>query len=308
MSFFKVYFKLFQLKQAKVVYFTPGQTFFGLLKYAPFIVFCQVYKIPYIIHVHGNFLGEQYRLLKGVKKQIFGALINKASAGIVLSESLKNNFKNLLPTEKVHVVKNFVPNEIFQKIDGDLRNREFLQIVYLSNLMIGKGVLDVLDALIILKEQNIKFKAVFAGKIEQEIESLVKYKLKELQGMASYIGVVKGDEKVLLLNNSNLFVLPTYYQMEGQPISILEAMAAGNIILATKHAGIPDVMSTKNGFFVQKKAPKNIASILMQVSDNLQEEINNKEFVNINHAKKCFTEQQFCENILKVVENVLDEK
>jgi hypothetical protein len=41
--------------------------------------------------------------------------------------------------------------------------------------------------------------------------------------------------------------------MEGQPISILEAMGLGNVIVTTKHAGIPDVCGNKNAVFVDKK-------------------------------------------------------
>lgn len=307
LGFFNVYFEIFKLKKAKIVYFTPGQTFFGLLKYAPFITCCQLINIPYVIHVHGNYLGEQYRLLKGVKKRVFEGLIKKASAGIVLSESLKDNFKDLLAADKVHVVENFVPNDIFENIKIDSRNRNSLQIVYLSNLMKGKGVLDVLDALLLLKNKNIIFQAIFAGKIEKEIEGVINEKLTQLAGVAEYIGVVKGGDKVELFNKSNVFVLPTYYQMEGQPISILEAMASGNIIITTKHAGIPDVMSTENGFFVEKKSPRDIAEIFEVISNNLVREINRVELENIKKAKKNYTEEQFSNNILSVIENILNE-
>ena len=52
-------------------------------------------------------------------------------------------------------------------------------------------------------------------------------------------------------------MLPTYYKMEGQPISILEAMATGNVILTTRHAGIPDVVTDgKHGRFFEKKNAK----------------------------------------------------
>lgn len=307
-GFCKTYLKINKITKAKVVYFTPGQTFFGLLKYAPFIWYCQIQKKPYCIHIHGNYLGSQYLKLRGVKKRFFKSLVGKAAAGIVLSESLRANFKNLLSAKKVHIVKNFVPNEIFKDYDYRLRNRKSLQVVYLSNLMKGKGVLDVLDALLLLKNKNIDFEATFAGKIEKEIEFLVKQKLNQLNGRASYIGVVRGNDKIKLLNKSNVFILPTYYQMEGQPISILEAMASGNIIISTKHAGIPDVMSQKNGFFVEKKNPEDLAGILERIENDLLREIERVEMINIESAKENFTEKKFCENILSVVEEMANGK
>ena len=53
-----------------------------------------------------------------------------------------------------------------------------------------------------------------------------------------YIGIVNGKAKKNLLEWGNVFVLPTFYKMEGQPISILEAMATKNLVVTTNHAGI----------------------------------------------------------------------
>ena len=52
--------------------------------------------------------------------------------------------------------------------------------------------------------------------------------------------------------------LPTYYPMEGQPISIIEAMGFGNFIVTTNHAGIPDICCKKNSLFVQKGDSKSL--------------------------------------------------
>ena len=58
--------------------------------------------------------------------------------------------------------------------------------------------------------------------------------------------------------------------MEGQPISIFEAMATGNIILTTKHAGISDVFKDGiNGFYIEKKSPVLIYKILAEMSLNM---------------------------------------
>jgi len=301
-DFCKVYFEINKIRKSNSVYFTPGQTFFGLLKYAPFIWFCKFINTPYVIHIHGNYLGEQYSILKGFKKKIFGNLIKGASAGIVLSDSLRNNFKGLLAEKKIHVVENFVANNFFERYNSNIKNRNYLQIVYLSNLMEGKGVLDLLDALIILKEKNIKFKAVFAGKIENLIKDQVESKFQNLKDEVKYLGVVKGDEKVKVLNNSNVFVLPTFYQMEGQPISILEAMASGNIVVTTRHAGIPDVISENNGYFVEKKSPKHLSRILAEISEEITKKINVFEKTNVYYAKSYFTEQKFSNKILKILE------
>ena len=88
--FFNLKLALYSYKifKSDIVYITPGQTFFGVLKYAVFIILTSLLNKQLITHIHGNYLGKEYQNLKGVKKKIFKNLLNKTSKGIVLSESL----------------------------------------------------------------------------------------------------------------------------------------------------------------------------------------------------------------------------
>lgn len=304
LSFLGVYLKMYFIFKASVVYTTPGQTFFGVLKYSPFFLVCKLLRKPYIIHVHGNYLGTQYQSLKGFKKKIFHFFISSASSGIVLSESLKENFNGLLPNSAVFVVENFAGNELYTHFNPLIRERNKPVILFLSNLIAEKGIIDVLDAFILLKNNGIDFKAYLAGKIEKEFEITINEKLAFLGDVVEYKGIIQGEKKLQLLNKSNIFLLPTYYQMEGQPISILEAMAMGNIIMTTKHAGIPDIVSEKNGYFVEKKHAANIATILSNIAKNISQEIDTFEATNINYAKNNFTEDLFSEKIIQIIKTI----
>lgn len=304
LSFLKVYFQGYKIFKSDVVYITPGQTFFGILKYSPFILLSILTKKPYVIHVHGNYLGTEYNLLKGLKKTIFGFLIKSASAGIVLSDSLRNNFKYLLDDSKVFVVKNFVEYDLIESYSVERKPKDILRILYLSNLMREKGILDLLEALIILQNEGHDFIARIAGNIEPSVYKEVQEKLKELSNKIEYRGLVKGEAKMELLMSSNIFVLPTYYVMEGQPISILEALATGNIIITTAHAGIPDIIDCNNGYFVKPKNPREIANCLLQIGENLHSNIIKTSDYNANYAKTNFTELSFTSNILNVLKNV----
>ena len=302
--FFKVYFKVFSVFSSDVVYLTPGQTFFGVLKYSPFIVLSQWLRKPYVIHVHGNYMGKEYQLLEGIKKRIFYKLVSKASAGIVLSISLKDNFKDLLPIDKVVVVENFANDELYLNFDKKVKEKEIPSILFLSNLIAEKGIIDLLDALIILKAKNIKFKTFLAGKIEQEFSEIIDQKMRSIGEQVEYLGVIKGDQKQNILNKANIFVLPTYYKMEGQPISILEAMATGNIIITTKHAGIPDVFSEKNGYFVDPQSPEQIADCIATISLDVNKEVEKYMEINTLYAKERFTETIFSNAIIEVLKKV----
>jgi glycosyltransferase involved in cell wall biosynthesis len=303
-SFLKVYVECYKIFSSDVIYTTPGQTFFGILKYSPFYLLCKLLGKPYIIHLHGNYLGTEFQSLQGVRKKIFHFLIASANRGIVLSESLRENFNGLLPRDKVFVVENFALNELFDNYDVTKKERNKPVILFLSNLIAEKGILEVLNALIAVKNANIEFKAYVAGKIEKEFEKSIFEKMQTIGDDIEYMGIINGEKKYSVLNSSNIFILPTYYKMEGQPISILEALAMGNIIITTKHAGITDILSDKNGFFVEKKNALDIKNAILEIANDINGQIEKFEKVNIEYAKNNFTEDLFSEKIITIVNGI----
>ena len=293
--YLKKYLNLYRVLSNDVIYITLGQTYFGVIKYAPFIYLAKILQKEVIIHIHGNYLKTQYKLLTGCKKYIFVRIIKKADKVIVLSESLIENLVHFLPLKNVYIVPNFV-EETLRPINIKIKGNEPLKVIYLSNLMSEKGVLDLMNSLMILKKNKIEFEARFAGNIEKKIEHILMpfFASKEI----TYLGIVSGEQKKEMLEWSNVFVLPTYYKMEGIPISILEAMSTGNIILTTKHAGIQDVISEKNGFFVKPKSPKDISKKLIHIKSNF-DKLNDMRLHNLAESKK-YTEKLFIDNLLNI--------
>ena len=301
--FFNLKLALYSYKILKsdIVYITPGQTFFGVLKYGFFITLTSLLNKQLITHIHGNYLGKEYRNLKGIKKKIFKILLNKTSKGIVLSESLIDNMSPFIKDEHIHVLYNFVENYLF--VDREDINRKLAnptpRIIFLSNLMEEKGIFELLEAFNILEAEGFEYKAQIAGNIDAKHVHKTEKLFKSLKHV-DYVGVVSGNQKKTLLLWGNIFILPTYYEMEGQPISILEAMATGNVVLTTNHAGIPDVFKDAvNGYYVDKKSPVDIASKIKMTTRNTT--LANKIRVE-NHltAKTKYRVDNFIENMVKI--------
>ena len=290
-SFFKV------LKN-NIIYITPGQTFFGVLKYALFIVAASALRKELIIHVHGNYLGKEYQSLKGFKRVLFYFLVSRFTKGIVLSNSLKHNLTPFLEDKNIFSLPNFAQDYLYKEDKKFVKDE--LRIFYLSNLMKEKGIFCLLNALKILEKNNIIYKAKIAGNIDQNYSKEILKLFTELKN-AEYIGIVNGDDKKSLLEWGNIFVLPTFYKMEGQPISILEAMATTNLVVTTNHAGISDVFQDKiNGYFVEKNNKNSIEKILSYLAANKSElkkiaEYNKTFFLNN------FTVDIFKKNLLEII-------
>jgi glycosyltransferase involved in cell wall biosynthesis len=266
--YIKQYKNLGKIKKTDKVYITIGQTFFGVLKYYPYFLVAKLLKKEIIVHLHGGHLKNQFDGLKGLRKIIFKNILSMTDKAIVLSKSLEVNFIPFIDKKNIYILENFVEDFLFKDVkEKDLQK---LKIIYLSNLMKEKGILDLLDSLILLQKKNIPFEARIGGGMDEIMKDEIESKLSNLKDNVKYMGLVYKDDKKDLLNWGNVFVFPTYYAMEGQPISIFEAMATGNIILTTKHAGIPDVFKNSvNGFYIDKKSPKSIADKLTDMSSNL---------------------------------------
>lgn len=299
-AFFRCYLEIPSVLASDVLYITPGQTFFGVIKYAPYMVLASLARRPYVLHLHGNHLGFEYSTLTGIRRKMFHRLVSGASAGIVLSDSLKANFFGLLPQDRVFSVENFAGDALFAA-DISEKPRDALSIVWLSNLMREKGIFELIAALNQLKQRGIAFKARLAGNIEDSLGEDLSSKLSALAPEVEYVGPVAGDQKTTLLAESNVFVLPTYYAMEGQPIALLEAMATGNIIVTTSHAGIPDVVDESNGYLVPVRTVEALTDCFTQIADSLPLEMSRISTHNRETAKARFTEQEFTENVLKVL-------
>jgi glycosyltransferase involved in cell wall biosynthesis len=298
--FIKTYIYVWKILQVNVVYITPGQTFFGLIKYLPFYLMCIALRKPYVLHLHGNHLGNQYNKLRNIKKAIFKYCVSHAAAGIVLSDSLRANFSQLLCPEKVFVVPNFVAEEIYDQPPAN-KPTDHPRLLYLSNLMREKGILFFLDALLILKASGLTFTAAIAGSMEANLRNEVEARLINLDDNVEYVGPVTGRIKIELLNSMNIFILPTYYSMEGQPIALLEALATGNIVITTKHAGIPDIITSFNGYFVPPQDASAIASIVAHIANNLRDQIHLLSDRNRKYAASHFTESLFVQRIISVL-------
>ena len=122
--------------------------------------------------------------------------------------------------------------------------------------MTQKGYNELIEAYKKL-DNNIKEQILldFAGDFESEdVKNIFFNKIKTIKNI-SYLGVVKSEEKKNLLHKSHIFILPTFYHIEGQPISILEAYASGLYVITTDQGGICDVFKDGvNGKLIEKRS------------------------------------------------------
>ena len=81
-------------------------------------------------------------------------------------------------------------------------------------------------------------------------------------------GLGQANDKIRIFQESDIFAFPTWYPLEGQPVAMIEAMAAGLPVLTTRHATIPDILGEDGAAYVNKQDPGDIAAkLLLLLSD-----------------------------------------
>jgi glycosyltransferase involved in cell wall biosynthesis len=313
----KIISNIISIKRSKadLFYFTISQTRGGNLR--DLIILKAVGNRPCLVHLHGGYYRKLVDELPKWQRNANYKAIKKLSGAIVLGPSLKDIFKDMLPENRIFTVPNCVDDEYlisdeeFNEKINTVNQRKIKQVLYLSNFIYSKGYPDVLKMAKIEKERggDKRFHFNFAGKFFQESEEdfFWKYiKDNELEDYVSYHGIVSGNKKRELLKLCDIFCLLTTYPNEGQPISILEAMGNGMVVVTTNHAGIPDLVTDGvNGVVVDKSniEPDNIFIKLQRITNYETIETTNR-----NCVKNDFSQSTYLSNMKSCFYMCINEK
>jgi glycosyltransferase involved in cell wall biosynthesis len=260
-------------RHADVIYFTISESVAGNLKDLLIYAACAGRLSRMAIHLHG---GAGMRVLmhdKPLLAAINRFFLRRLGAIVLLGERHLDILRDLPNRQHVHLVPNFAQDTLFlapEAIEAKFRHTAPLRLLYLSNLIPGKGYLELLAAYESLSpEQRSELRMDFAGAFENpQDEADFRGRIANLPGV-SYHGVVGGANKARLLADAHVFCLPTYYPYEGQPISILEAYASGCSVITTDHSGIFDVFEPgQNGLTVTGRSVPSVAQALAECLAN----------------------------------------
>lgn len=228
-----------------------------------------------VVHLHCGNYGDNFNDF--FSRKIFKKLLKKVDVFIFLSPML-NKIKDL-PLQKVHYLTNTISSEIIctdeevaKKIELK-KDRQILQIYYISNMVKEKGYLDLIEAILVLKEVDLNFKVHLIGAWPEgdNERSNCENKIKQLGLNDDVIIYGPIDNRKKLKDcflQADVFVLPTYYPIEAQPLSIIEAFNSGTPVISTMHASIPDMIDDNlNGYLVPIRQPLEIAKSISKLID-----------------------------------------
>jgi len=129
--------------------------------------------------------------------------------------------------------------------------RKALTLGHLSNLTLEKGLGRVISTfeLLISRSQNVRL--ILAGPVAgKEEQQLIARTLKDHGDKIEYRGAVYGEEKANFFNAIDVFLFPTAYKNEAQPLVIAEALCFHKPVIAFGLACIPSLIGTGGGVAV----------------------------------------------------------
>jgi colanic acid/amylovoran biosynthesis glycosyltransferase len=131
-----------------------------------------------------------------------------------------------------------------------------------------------LEALESLGERSRGITCRFVGEAFPGVEEEMRERADALRATGADVqlpGRRKGDERNAEYAWADVFVFPSRYPPEGQPLVLLEALSAGLPIISTLHSGIPDtVRDGQEGLLVSPGDVQALAKAIERLRDDPQ--------------------------------------
>lgn len=239
-----------------------------------------------IFHWHAVGLGQWLEdVANPLERAISHRLLGRPSLALILSKFNQPDADRFRP-QRVAVVPNGVPDPCpdfaatlaesrRQRLADRLTNGGEVKVLFLALCSRDKGVLDAVEA---VKQANqlgaalarpLKFRLLVAGTFptpgdEAAFKALLNDP--EVAANVSHTGFLGPEAKAAALRDSDVFLFPSYFANEGQPLNLIEAMAFGLPIVSTRWRGIPEMLPADYAGLVEPREPAAAARALVQVA------------------------------------------
>lgn len=210
--------------------------------------------VPYLVVEHRSFFVWSTENARKMVKPYYVPFFEKAyqhcNKLVLVSGSLLPGLKTLMPwiEEKTMVIPNMIREDMFLPPTEPRRTTPFI-FVWAGRLEHVKGLDLLLKAVQLLKDRsNTSFRVRLAGKgsLKTELEQMAE----ELgvTDQVQFLGRISREKMQKEMQEANCFVLPTRYEAFGAVL--IEAMATGLPVIATRSGGPDHIVSEENGLLI----------------------------------------------------------
>lgn len=218
-----------------------------------------------LYQIHG---GSLARLAPGgFMRSVARAVFGWPDVLVVLASVERVQFEQLGGVKRIVVVHNAVDVAAFRGNGARVHSGTVRRLGYLGRLVRGKGLPETFAALAALRRESafadVTLRLAGSGDardaFEREVASL------GLGDAVSFVGPLDRAGTIAFLRESDVLLLPS--ESEGLPYSVIESLASGTPVVATRVGGIPDVVvDGEHGRLVPPRDPDAIAAALRDLA------------------------------------------
>ncbi len=212
--------------------------------------------------------------------------INRYAAIRTLSDSISESVRQTGYHHQLCAIDNGIQTPTHLQIKT-AEIAEPVQLLYLGAISKAKGFQRVLDCLLQLKEKNIRFSLKVVGEwtsddFKERAQEFIA--ANSLTANIRFAGILLGEKKWQAIERSDLLL--HFTEWDGQPLTIIEALAAGVLSIATRVGAIPEMIQhNKDGFLVNNSVEA------AEIIENLLKE--KKTYKRISQAARQTFERRF---------------
>jgi glycosyltransferase involved in cell wall biosynthesis len=224
------------------------------------VLLARLLGVPAVVKLHGSDMNVIARL-RGPRVQL-RALLPRAARVVAVSRALAAEAEELgVAPDRIRLVRNGVDGERFHPADRAAARAELglasgrRLALYVGHLKENKGVLDLAAAMAEVAEADLV--VVGGGEAAGRHEAA----LAPLGARARLSGERPHEEVSRWMAAADVVVLPSWN--EGTPNAVIEALACGRRVVATRVGGTPDLITSELlGSLVPPKDPAALADAL----------------------------------------------
>jgi glycosyltransferase involved in cell wall biosynthesis len=260
----------FKWCRAHLVSFDCAHIQVGLLSPSGWLArFCQLKGIALAYHQRGNLDPRRFGRLKWLKAWYIrfreAPVLHRADVLFALSEREADVYRMWTRSRNVQHLPNgvdaaFWAEGLTEKLLASPQ-REFPQVVWSARWDLRKGPLEFIAMAKIVSQLHPKVRFLMIGPEHGSDLRVVAAAAADLDQLILLKGLNR-EERREHLQKADIFVLPTYG--EGFSLSILEALAAGCVVLTTQAANFPELEGTSFGRILENE-PEIFADAVIKI-------------------------------------------
>lgn len=225
------------------------------------------YKLPFVLTEHSSAFARNLITSKQIQRS--KTIINSAKAIIAVSGEFKTLLDSIYFTNKWEYIPNIVNEEFFNKAEKNINYHHNDKTTFLTVCaLLDKKKVDILiRAFFELQKKcsDVQLKIGGDGPEMSNLCALVK-ELK-LQHLVTFLGKLSREQVKDEMLRSDIFVLPSEYETFG--VVVIEALASGKPVVATKCGGPESIISDAVGRLVAVNNPILMSQAMEEVYQKL---------------------------------------